>query len=117
MKPAQLKPVEALSAAIACEITPERLSRVLSDALAADQVNRDGTRSPDFRTRLSALEIVLNRTIGTASKADEVTTVNPDANEGDKLAERLARSPALRRSLARLLAAHAKDEAIDATEV
>lgn len=117
MKPTQLQPAESLAAAIACEITPERLSRVLSDALAADQVNRDGTRSPDFRTRLSALEIVLNRTIGTAPKADEVTTTKLDADQSDKLAERLARSPALRRSLAKMLAAHTKEDAIDATEV
>jgi hypothetical protein len=109
MKPTRLQPAESLAAAIACEITPERLSRVLSDALAADQVNRDGSRSPDFKTRLSALEIVLNRTIGTAPKADEVATTNPDANEGDKLAERLAKSPALRKALRALLEANTVD--------
>jgi hypothetical protein len=107
MKPTKLQPGEALAAAIACEITPQRLSLVLSEALVADQVNRDGSRSPDFRIRLAAVELVLARTVGLPARSEAVTTANPDADESEKLAERLARSPALRRSLARLLAAHA----------
>jgi hypothetical protein len=113
MKPAQLKPVEALSAAIACEITPERLSRVLSDALAADQVNRDGTRSPDHRIRLAALEIVLAQTVGLPVRREEPINVNLGAEESDKLADRLARSPALRRALAKMLEEPAKESPID----
>lgn len=113
MKTSKLQPAESLAAAISTEINPERLARVLSEALAADLVNRDGSRGPDHRTRICALEIVLNRTVGLAVRSEEVTTANPDANEGDQLAERLARSPALRRSLAKMLEAHAEGEAID----
>jgi hypothetical protein len=97
-------PTQALAAALALEIPESRIASVLSDAMAADIVNRDGSRSPDHRTRLAATETVLTRIFGVPVRREESLVVTVDTENSEKLEERLLRSPALRHSLAVTLA-------------
>lgn len=101
MKP---NPAHALARALEEEIPESRIARVLSDAMAADIVNRDGSRGPDHKTRLAAAETALAYRIGLPVRREESVVVNLNAEQGDDLKERLARSPALRRALAEMLA-------------
>ena len=83
---------------------PERIIRALADALTAEQVNRDGSRSPDHRTRTQAALALLSYRIGRPVERSEVVTVNLDADSMTGLRERLKSSPAMRDALAGLLA-------------
>jgi hypothetical protein len=104
MNPKIIPPAQALAIALANEIPEARIAQVLSDAMAADIVNRDGSRSADHRIRLSAIETALAYRFGLPVRREESVVVNLDVEQSDKLEERLAKSPALRRSLSALLA-------------
>lgn len=95
------------------EVPDSRIAKAISEALAADQIGRDGTRSPDHKTRLQAASLALSYRHGLPLRREESLTVNIASDGDDQLADRLARSPALRRSLAKLLAAHNDGDIID----
>jgi hypothetical protein len=118
MKPApSINPGQALAAALENEIPEYRLARTISEAMTATMTTRAGTVEIDHKTRLAATSLALAYRVGLPVQRSETVMVNLDADQSDQLRERLAKSPALRRSLARMLAAHTKDDAIDATEV
>jgi hypothetical protein len=106
MKPARLPtdPNRALNAAIDLKAPPERIVDALSAALAADTVNRDGSRGPDHKTRVQAALALLHFRVGRPVERSEVINVNLDADSMSGLRERLAASPAMRQTLAGLLA-------------
>ncbi|MCB1130172.1 MAG: hypothetical protein KDN05_03525 [Verrucomicrobiae bacterium] len=100
----KLIPAHALARALEEEIPEARIARVLSDAMAADLVNRDGSRGPDHKTRLAAAETALAYRVGLPIRREESVVVNVDPAGSDDIKERLARSPALRRAFRDLLA-------------
>jgi hypothetical protein len=108
-----IAPGQALQEVLGAEVPDSRIAKAISEGLTADQMNKDGTRSPDHKTRLQAASLALSYRHGLPLRREESLTVNITSDGDDQLAERLARSPALRRSLAKMLAAHAGDEAID----
>jgi hypothetical protein len=85
------------------ETPPDRIVKALADALAADLVNRDGTRGPDHRTRVQAASLLLAYRIGRPIERSEVVSVNLDADSSVGLRERLASSPAMKAALLKLL--------------
>ena len=104
MTPSTKNSGQRLADALADEIPEARIACVLSDAMAADIVNRDGSRSPDHRVRLAALQLHLAYTEGKPIERQQVITQTIAADPVADIEERLARSPALRRSLAAALA-------------
>lgn len=115
MKPSKLAcdPNLALAAVID-ELAPaERTISALADALAADQVNRDGSRGPDHRTRVQAALALLQYRVGRPVERSEVISVTVEKDHAADLTERLKSSPALRASLQRLLNAAAERGAVD----
>jgi len=105
-------PNAQLAAVIADEAPAHRIIRALSDALSADVVNRDGTRSPDHRARTAAALALLEYSVGRPVARSEVLTVNADADSEVGLENRLRHSPALRNLFRRLLAS-AEGSALD----
>jgi hypothetical protein len=105
MKPTPLPedPNRALAAEIDQQAPAKRSIKALADALTADQVNRDGSRGPDHRTRVSAALALLQYRVGRPIERSEVISVNLDADAATGLAERLKNSPALRSSLRKML--------------
>lgn len=100
MKPSTaLSPGQTLIEAIALDAPPDRIAKTLADALAADQVSRAGVVSPDHKTRIAAAQILLNYSVGRPVESIESINVNLDADSSIGLAERLANSPALLKSL------------------
>ena len=108
MKKFNTKSTQASSQAIATAlekmIAPERLAEVLSDALCATAVSRNGSVEVDTRSRLQAATLILAYQVGRPIERTESVNVNIDSNTTIDLKERLKRSPALRESLAKLLA-------------
>lgn len=106
MKPTnadQNLPGKVLAEAIAVAAPPERIAEVLSQALAATITTRAGTVEPDTRSRLQAAAILLSYSVGTPIQRSEVLSVNLDADSSVGLKERLANSPALKKSLQSIL--------------
>jgi hypothetical protein len=104
MKPTTLiSPGQLLIEAIAVDAPPSRIAQTLADALSADLHNRDGSISPDHKTRISAAQILLHFSVGKPTERIESISVNLDAESSIGLAERLKNSPALRRSLRTIL--------------
>ena len=101
-KPAT-SPAQLLAKELADQIPESRLVQVLSNALTAELVNRDGTRSPDHRTRLSAAETALAYWHGLPIRREESITVNLDADNSLGIEERLRASPALRVMMQKML--------------
>ena len=104
MNPNSKTPSIVLAEALAEEIPENRIATVLSDALSADMVNRDGTRSPDHKVRLAAAQMALSYRYGLPTRREEVHVSLPvnDGNIG--LAERMKHSPALRETFRQMLA-------------
>ena len=98
-----ISPGQSLIEAIAADAPPDRIARTLSDALSADLVNRDGSRGPDFRIRVQAAQILLDYSVGKPTQRVESVQVNLDADSSIGLAERLANSPALLKSLKEII--------------
>lgn len=104
MKPSTtLTPGHLLAQELADNVTDERLATAISEALTATQTNRDGTITPDHKTRLQAATLGLAYRHGRAVERQEVVSVNLDADSSIGLAERLQNSPALRKSLQAIL--------------
>ncbi len=103
MKPTALTPGQKLASALADNVTEERLATAISEALVATQKHRDGTIEPDHKVRLEAAKIGLAYSHGRPVERQEVISVNLDADSSLGLAERLANSPALRKSLRDIL--------------
>jgi hypothetical protein len=104
MKPTnELSSGQILAKALADEIPESRIVQVLSNAMTAELVNRDGTRSPDHRTRLSAAETALAYRHGLPVRREESITVNLDADSAVGMQERLRTSPALRSLMRKML--------------
>lgn len=104
MKPAtSLTAGQQLADAIANSAPPERLAEVIAAALGATTVTRAGVIEPDTRSRLEAAKILLSYSVGTPVTRSEVLSVNLDADSSIGLAERLANSPALLKSLKALI--------------
>jgi hypothetical protein len=73
------------------------------DCLRATTTNRDGTISPDFRTRLAAAQLGMFYKIGKpAEKAETPPPAKSIDEEFADLKERAAHSPALRNLLREL---------------
>lgn len=96
---------ESVALALAEEIPEQRLAQAISEALTAETVNRDGTRSPDYRTRLGAAQLALHYLVGRPVERQAILThaINDTDASGD-IAERVARSPALREAIEKILA-------------
>jgi hypothetical protein len=98
-----LTAAQRLAQALTDHVTDDRLATAISEALAATQTNRDGTITPDHRTRLQAAQLGLAYAHGRPVERSEIVQVNLDADNSIGLAERLKNSPALRRSLRAIL--------------
>lgn len=94
---------QQLADAIAKSAPPERLAEVIAAALGSTTVTRAGVIEPDTRSRLEAAKILLSYSVGTPITRSEILSVSLDANSSIGLAERLANSPALRKSLRAVL--------------
>lgn len=113
MNPEKL-PTQILAKVLADEIPESRIVQVLSNAMTAELVNRDGTRSPDHRTRLSAAETALAYRHGLPVRREETLLVHADADSAVGMEERLRHSPALRSMVRKMLDKVESDGAIDA---
>ena len=98
-----ISPGQSLIEAIAADAPPDRIARTLSDALSADQVSRSGAVLPDHKTRIAAAQLLLNYSVGRPVERIESISVNLDADSSIGLAERLANSPALLKSLKEII--------------
>ena len=94
-------PGQKLAAALERECPEDRLARVISEGLTATQQNRDGTVSPDFRTRLSAAQLALFYKHGKPVERSEVIQVTA-SNDAETL-RRVLQSPASRAALRKVL--------------
>jgi hypothetical protein len=104
MKPATpLTAGQSLAKELAENIPDQRLGLAISQALVADQTNRDGTITPDHKVRLQAATLALAYLHGRPVERQEVVSVSLNADSSIGLAERLKNSPALRRSLRTIL--------------
>jgi hypothetical protein len=106
-----------LAKELADQIPENRIVQVLSNALTAELVNRDGTRSPDHRTRLSAAETALAYRHGLPVRREESITVNLDADSSVGMEERLRSSPALQSMMRKMLERVGADGAIDVGDI
>ena len=96
-------PNTALSQVIAAEAPADRIIKALSDALAADTVNRDGTRSPHHAVRISAALALLEYSVGRPVARSEIISIDASADASVGLQDRLRKSPSLRANLRREL--------------
>jgi hypothetical protein len=104
MNPNSKTPSLVLAEALAEEIPENRIATVLSDALSADMINRDGTRSPDHKVRLAAAQMALSYRYGLPTRREEVHVSLPATDDTIGIAERMRHSPALRESFRKMLA-------------
>lgn len=96
-------PNTQLADVIAAEAPAVRIIRALSDALTADQVNRDGTRSPDHRARTAAALALLEYSVGRPVARSEVVNLDATADSAVGMEARLRHSPALRALFRKML--------------
>lgn len=111
MKP--ISPNDRLAEVIDREAPTERIIQTLADALAADTVNRDGSRSADHRQRVIAALALLEYRVGRPVTRSEVVTVALDADAALDIDARLAKSPALLANLEAAVARARKRQAIE----
>ena len=98
---------QAIAAALAKEITPDRLAVAISDCLNATTVSRSGVVELDFRTRLQAVTLAMSYLVGKPKERETPVPVPPEAVSDQDTVTRLRHSPALR-SLFRSLLAEAE---------
>ena len=104
MTPATTKtPSQLLTEALAKETPPDRIGRCLSEAMGADMVNRDGTKSPDHKTRIFAANLAIQFSVGRAVERIESININADADSAVGMEDRLRHSPALRALFRKML--------------
>jgi hypothetical protein len=114
MKPQLDTPSRELSAALDRDAPMDRVARVLADGLAATTTTRSGTVEPCWRTRMQAASLIIAQRIGMPIQRTESVQINLDADSSVGLKERLRHSPALRKSLAGMLAEAAEGD-VDST--
>jgi hypothetical protein len=83
---------------------PEVIHAHIAACMAATVVTKGGTVLPDNRTRLAALQLLLAYTEGKPVERQQVETLVHNSDPIADIEERLAKSPALRASLAAALA-------------
>lgn len=87
-------------AALTAKYGPEEITEWLDELRHATHKG-----APDMRTRLAAFSLMMAYKIGRPVERIETVSVNLDADSSHDIAERLAKSPALREQLRRSLAA------------
>ena len=93
--------------ALARHVSPDDIGRTIARLLGATRMLKNGvTELPDSRAQEAGVKLWLAYSIGLPVQRSEVVNVNLGVEESDQLEERLAKSPALRRALARMLAKH-----------
>lgn len=97
-------PSQQLAEALDAQISSERISEVLSEALTATIRSRAGTVEPDWRTRMTAATLALSYKVGKPIERQQILTQTLAADPIADIEDRLAKSPSLRRSLATALA-------------
>ena len=97
-------PNQQLSAALDKDAPMTRVARVLADGLAATTTTRAGTVEPDWKTRMQAASLIVAQRIGLPIQRTESVQVSLDVDSAVGLEDRLRHSPALRKTLAGLLA-------------
>jgi hypothetical protein len=96
---------ETIVSALTLELPAERIAGAISEALTATQANRDGSTTPDYRTRLAAAQLALNYLAGRPIERQQIITANVSTDETEAaLAQRIADSPSLKARLRELLA-------------
>ena len=103
MKPIPLTSGESLAAALDAELPDSRVAAAISDALSATVTTRSGIIEADHKTRLAAATLALHFRHGRPVERQEVVSVNVSTDSNEDLRARLARSPALRRSVRSML--------------
>lgn len=105
MKPATpLTAGQQLAQELAENVPDERIAIAISQALVATQTARSGVIEPDHKVRLQAATLALAYRHGRPVERQEVVSVNLDADSSIGLADRLANSPALLKSLKEVIA-------------
>lgn len=82
----------------------EMIADVLARALSATTTTRAGVVEADHKTRIQACALALSYTEGKAIERQQIITATIPSDPVADIEERLARSPALRASLAATLA-------------
>jgi len=96
---------QQLAEVLHAEIPAERIARVLSDAMTATMTSRAGTVEPDHKARVQAASLILAYKVGRPVERQEVVNVNLGPSADEDLANRLKKSPALRRMMLRVITA------------
>jgi uncharacterized protein (DUF4415 family) len=86
------------------KIPSEMVADALFRALTATQTTRSGTVEAATREQLQAASLILQYKVGRPVERQEIVSVNLDADSMTGLRERLRSSPAMRETLAGLLA-------------
>lgn len=90
--------------AIADKFGGGKLADMLWDLTEAKCITKGGHEIADNRTRLAALQLALAYLLGRPVERQEIVSVNLDADSSIGLEERLAKSPALLKSLEGIIA-------------
>jgi hypothetical protein len=93
-----------LAVALAKYVPSDLIGQRIKELVNATMVNKAGNIVPDIRAREAGLKLALNYKVGTPIARAETINVNLDADSSIGLAERLANSPALLKSLEGIIA-------------
>jgi hypothetical protein len=99
-----LSPSQQLAAALRAEIPETMLASVIAKALSATMISRTGVVESDHKVRLQAAQLALFYQIGKPIERAQIITKDlTERDDPESQRERLRKSPALRRSLARMI--------------
>ena len=101
-----------LSAALRAAMPEEMIADVLARALSATTATRSGAIEADHKTRLQAVSIALSYTEGKPIERQQILSHAIAADPVADIEARLAKSPALRASLAATLAKIEENKAV-----
>jgi hypothetical protein len=90
----------------------EMIAEVLARALSATTTTRSGITEPDHKCRLQAVSIALSYTEGKPIERQQILSHTIAADPVADIEARLAKSPALRASLAATLAKIEENKAV-----
>lgn len=95
----------ALQGALCSSITPDKIRQTLEGMLSAEIVSQGGRTRPDYRTRESAVKLLLAYTVGTPVQRQEQVNYNMDMGDlpKEELLQKLAESPSTREMLQSML--------------
>ena len=103
MNDPQESPSQKLAEVLNNECPESRIAEVLSECFTATTVTKSGVAIPDWRTRLSAVQLALAYKVGKPIERQQVMHVNVDAESESAMDERLRHSPALRKLFREML--------------